>query len=183
MRRSFVPVIAILTLVLSLVAASPARAGGGPDKVFAGKILTSDKKFPTSAKSAGAYTAALRKQSKNQFWEDKTKQTWKIHFAAFFKKGLTDIEVVVKLYDVTNAQKNLMASFEQYVDQRGQTALLSQFTLERKLVGVNKQVLMVIEVGGRSVASGKFKILGQEERLSGKVDFSEDDTHKTDDEE
>ena len=86
MRRSFVPVIAILTLVLSLVAASPARAGGGPDKVFAGKILTSDKKFPTSAKSAGAYTAALRKQSKNQFWEDKTKQTWKIHFAAFFKK-------------------------------------------------------------------------------------------------
>ncbi|MBL8121030.1 MAG: NAD-dependent epimerase/dehydratase family protein, partial [Anaerolineae bacterium] len=51
------------------------------------------------------------------------------------------VDAVVKLYDVTNAQKNLMASFEQYVDQRGQTALLSQFTLERKLVGVNKQVL------------------------------------------
>jgi hypothetical protein len=55
----------------------------------------------------------------------------------------------------------LLASFEQFVDQRGQTALLSQFTLERKLVGVNKQVLMVIEVGGRPVASGKFKILGR----------------------
>ena len=89
----------------------------------------------------------------------------------------------MKLYDTQTGSKVLLASFEQYVDQRGQTALLSQFTLERKLVGVNKQVLMIIEVGGRSVASGKFKILGQEERLSGKVDFSEDDTHKTDDEE
>jgi hypothetical protein len=94
-------------------------------------------------RAQGAYTAALRKQSKaNQFWEDKAKQTWKIYFAAFFKKGLTDIEVVVKLYDVTNSspEERCSASFEQYVDQRGQTALLvEQFTLERKLVGVNKQ--------------------------------------------
>ena len=54
MRRSLVPVIALVTLVLSLVAAAPARAGGGPEKVFAGKILTSDKKFPTFAKSPSA---------------------------------------------------------------------------------------------------------------------------------
>ena len=183
MRRSTVAVIAVLTLALSLVAARPARAGGGPDKVFAGKILTSDKKFPSYAKSTGAYISALRKQNKAVFWEDKAKQSWKIHFAAFFKKGLTDIEVAVKLYDIGTAQKALLGSFEQFVDQRGQTALLSSFTLERKQIGVNKHVLMVIEVGGRAVASGKFKLLGQEERLSGKVDFSEDDTKRSDDDE
>ena len=77
----------------------------------------------------------------------------------------------------------MIASFEQFVDQRGQRALLSQFTLERKHVGVNRQVLMQIEVQGRVVASGKFKILGEEERHSGKVDFSDEDTKKGDGEE
>jgi hypothetical protein len=182
MRRSFVCAVAV-AIAFVWAGAGEAEAQRTPDKVFAGKILTSDKKFPTYAKSASAYVSALKKQSKNTFWEDKAKQTWKIHFAAFFKKGLNDIEVVVKLYDVSTSQKALLASFEQYVDQRGQTALLSQFTLDRKQVGVNKYVLMAIEVRGKVVASGKFKILGEAEVYSGKVDFSEDDTKKTDDDE
>jgi hypothetical protein len=185
MRRSFVSCVVAATLAFtgfsSTTLVSSAVADRTPDKVFAGKILTSDKKFPSSAKSSGAYIAALRKQNKSTFMEDKAKQSWKIHFAAFFKKGLSDIEVTVKLYDVSNGSKNMMASFEQYVDERGQTALLSQFTLERKLVGVNKQVMIVLEVGGKSVAAGRFKILGEEEHLSGKVNFSDDDTHKSDD--
>ena len=183
MRRSFAPVFVALTLVLSLFAARPALAGGGPEKAFAGKILTSDKKFPSYAKSPAAYTAALRKQNKANFWEDKAKKSWRIYFAAFFKKGLTDIEVIVKLYDVNSSPKALIGSFEQYVDQRGQMALLSNITLQRDQVGVNRNVLMVIEVGGRAVASGKFKLLGEEERHSGKVDFTDDDTRKGDDEE
>ena len=182
MRRSF-PIIVAVTLVLSLFAARPAVAGGGPDKVFAGKILTSDKKFPSYAKSQAAYTAALRKQNKANFWEDKAKKSWRIYFAAFFKKGLTDIEVVVKLYDINSSPKALIGSFEQFVEQRGQTALLSNITLEREQIGVNRNVLMVIEVGGRAVAAGKFKLLGEVERHSGKVDFSEDDTRKGDDDE
>ena len=168
-----------------VVVASPstAQAQRGPERVFAGKIMTSDKKFPTYAKSPGAYTSAIRKQSKTQFWEDKQKQTWRIHFAAFFKKPLNDIEVVVKLYDVSNRQKQFLASFEQYLDQRGQRALLSYFTLDRKQVGVNKQVLMTLEVRGQVVATGKFKILGQAERFTGKVDFSDEDTRSNDEEE
>ncbi|MBP8809982.1 MAG: hypothetical protein KBG48_34490 [Kofleriaceae bacterium] len=182
MRRTFLPLVAMLSLALSFLGAS-AQAGGGPEKVFAGKILTSDKKYPSYAKSPAAYVATLKKQSKVNFFEDKAKQTWKIYFAAFFKKGLTDIEVAVKLYDVGQRQKVLLASFEQFVDQRGQKALLSHFTLERKHVGVNKHLLMVIEVSGRPVASGKFKILGEEERLSGKVDFTDEDTKRTEDDE
>ncbi len=177
----------ISVLVISAVVglalfAGTAEAQKGPERTFGGKIMLSDKKFPSYAKSVPAYVAAIKKQSKNQFWEDKTKQTWKIHFAAFFKKPLNDIEVVVKLYDTSSGNRMLLASFEQFLDQRGQTALLSQFTLDRKLVGVNKHVLMVLEVQGRAVASGKFKILGTEERLSGKVDFSDEDTKKNDDE-
>jgi hypothetical protein len=175
-------VLAVSVVFGLTVFARSAEAQRGPEKVFAGKVMISDKKYPTYAKSAGAYTSAIRKQSKTKFWEDKAKKNWKIHFAAFFKKPLNDIEVVVKLYDVGNGQKSHLASFEQYLDQRGQKALLSQFTLERKHVGVNKRVLLVIEVGGRAVASGRFDILGEEERYTGKVDFSDEDTKKSDDE-
>lgn len=172
---------AVLGLAVLLVPAV-AEAQKGPEKVFGGKVMVSDKKYPAYAKSVGAYISQIRKQSKTNFWEDKTKGSWKIHFAAFFKKPLPDIEVIVKLYDVGGGSRTMIASFEQFVDQRGQRALLSQFTLERKHVGVNRNVLMVIESGGITMATGKFKLLGEEERHSGKVDFSEEDTRKNDDE-
>jgi hypothetical protein len=164
------------------VFAGAAEAQKGPEKTFGGKIMVSDKKYPSYAKSVSAYVSQIRKQSKTQFWEDKTKQNWKIYFAAFFKRPLNDIEIIIKLYDVGGGSRTLLASFEQFLDQRGQRALLSNFTLERKHVGVNKHVLMVVEVQGQTVASGKFKILGEEERYTGKVDFSDDDTKKNDDE-
>lgn len=169
--------LAALALVFALVRASaPAAADTNPEKVFAGKIITSDKRFPTRAKSGAAFVAAIRKQSKTSFQEDKATKTWKIYFAAFFRRGLGDIEVVVKLYDNGQPGRPMVASFEQYVSERGSKSLLSEFTLERKLVGVNRDLNMVLEVGGQVVASGKFKILGEGERYTGKVDFSADET-------
>jgi hypothetical protein len=177
----------LTTFVLSIafgltLFARVAEAQKGPEKVFGGKIMVSDKKYPSFAKSVGAYVSAIKKNSKTKLWEDKTKQSWKIYFAAFFKRPLTDIEVVVKLYDTSGGGRQMIASFEQFVDQRGGQALLSNFTLERKHVGVNKHVLMVLEVQGRAVASGKFDLLGEEERYTGKVNFSEDDTKGSGDE-
>ena len=167
-------------LVLALTAA-PAAAQK-PPAAYGGKIFISDKKFPSQAKSVSAYFSGIKKNSKKQLWEDKQKKTWKVHFAAFFKRPLADIEVIVKLYDVSGGSRQMLASFEQFVDQRGQQALLSMFTLDRKQVGVNKQVLMVVEVKGQTVATGSFKILGEAERYTGKVDFSDEDTQGDDQE-
>lgn len=177
---------AVLGLILSIVlaaAAGEAEAQRGPEKVFAGKILVSNKRFPLQAKSANAYVAALRKQSKSSFYEDKEKKEWKVHFAAFFKAPLDDLEVLVKLYDITNGGQALLSSFEQYTDARGQRTLISNMRLERKQFGVNKQLLMTIESRGRVLASGKFKILGEGERYTGKVDFSEEEATKGESEE
>lgn len=174
---SFVPalVAGFFVSVVLAVAASPAHAQRGPEKVFAGKILLSNKRFPTQARSANAYVAALKKQAKTSFAEDKANKEWKIHFAAFFKAPLDDLEVVVKLYDITGGGQQVLASFEQFTDERGQRTLISNMKLERKQFGVNKHILMTIESRGRVLASGRFKILGEAERYSGKVDFSEEE--------
>jgi hypothetical protein len=185
MARLFRPVlVAACAVVIGLAfAPSAAYAQKGPEKTFAGKVILSAKRFPTQAKSASAYTSAIRKLSKRDFMEDKANQNWKIHFAAFLNKPLDDLEVMVKLYDVTGQAKTLLASFEQYTDERGQRTIISSFTLERKTVGVNKNIIIELEYRGRRLAAGQFRILGEAERYSGKVDFSDDDTKSKDEEE
>ncbi len=167
-------------LVSSVVAiaifltANPASA----DKVnstFAGRIMLSDKRFPSQAKSLAAFNAKIRSQSKTNFMEDKEKGQWKIHFAGFLKAPLNDLEYLVKIYDVSGGHQQLLVSFEQFTSERGMTALVSNMVLEKKQVGVNKELLVTMESKGKVLASNRFKILGQGERYTGKVDFSEDE--------
>src|SRR5262245_18571355 len=171
--RSFWSALLVLGLV---VAVRPAAADNKINSAFAGKIMLSDKRFPNGAKSLAAFNAQVRKQSKTNFYEDKEKQNWKIYFAGFLKTPLNDVEYVVKLYDMT-AGKQLVATFEQFTDERGQGSLMSSMVLDRKDIGVNKQLLMTLESKGRILASSQFKILGQGDKYTGKVDFSEDEAN------
>ena len=176
-RRQVQLIAPLVALVMALVlGTTAAHAGGGPEKVFAGKVVVSDKRFPTAAKSPAAYTALVRKQAKVKFQENKATKGWKIHFAAFLRKPLADIEVSVKILDASTRPATLLSSFDQYLDTRGQRAIISSFTLERSVVGVNKSVTIQLESGGVALATGKFQILGDAEVYSGKVDFSESDT-------
>lgn len=150
------------------------KGSGKVERTFGGKVLTSNKRFPSSAKSESEYISKLKKQVKDKFQEDKEKKEWKIHFAAFFKKPLGDLEYTVRLYDITDGQ-HLVSSFEQYTDSPDQTSLLSYLILERRQFGVNKRILMTIESKGKVVASGRFMILGEAERYTGKADFTEDE--------
>ncbi len=171
-RSSFVTILAI---AFALLAGASRAEAGKVEKKFGGKILTSDKKFPSAAKSEAAYIAKLKKQSKTQFREDKANKQWKVHFAAFFKKPLPDLEYTIKIYDVSGRQQALLASFEQYTDSGRQTSIISYLELERKTFGVNKALMVTIESGGRVMAAGRFKILGEAETYSGKADFSEEE--------
>ena len=72
----------------------------------------------------------------------------------------------------------MVASFEQYLDQRGQRSIISSIKLKRSEFGVNRHLMMVVENRGRRLALGKFKILGEAERYSGKVEFTEEEAAK-----
>ncbi len=146
-----------------------------PEKVFRGQILTSDKRFPTSAKSVSAYIQKLKKNKKTKFQENKKNKSWKVYVAAFFRKPLNDLEVTVKLYDITTGRRHLVTSFEQYTEGRGQTSLISHIKLEREYFGVNKKIMITMETRKTILAQGTFHILGEEKKHSGKVDFTEDE--------
>lgn len=167
-----------ISIVSSLVVAGlvlfARPASANPNRVFAGKIMMSEKRFPSYAKSPAAYTAQIKKQSKTSFNEDKAKKEWKIHFIGFLKQPLNDVEYLVKIYDISGRQQ-LLSTFEQFTDSRGQKTLTSSVVLQRKQFGVNKQLLITMENRGKVLAAGKVKILGEGEKFTGKVDFSEEE--------
>lgn len=174
------------SLVLSLVLVPMLLVGAGvaaadkaekPNPAFAGRIMLSEKRFPTQAKSLAAFNATVKKQSKTNFYENKENKSWKIYFAGFLKTPLNDVEYIVKVYELSGRGQQLLVSFEQFTDQRGQASLMSSMTLERKIVGVNKELLLTMESKGKVLASTRFKILGEGERYTGKVDFSEDEAN------
>jgi hypothetical protein len=177
----------VRTLFLSCVVfaalLSPTVRAENPNQAFNGRIIMSPKRFPTQARSPTAYTAAIRKQSTVNFYEDKANHKWKIYFAGFLKAKLDDVEYVIKLYELSGRTQQLLVSFDQFTDERGQQTILSNMTLDKKQVGVNKELLMTMESKGKILASGRFKILGEGERYTGKVDFSDEDAKKKDEEE
>ncbi|NVB79259.1 MAG: hypothetical protein HOV81_12730 [Kofleriaceae bacterium] len=164
----------VASILMLAVAVSPARAGD-PNVVFNGRIMLSTKRFPLTAKSKDAYIAAVRKQSGTNFKEDNEKKGWKIYFAAFLKKPLNDVEYVIKFYELGRGTQQLLGASEAFNDERGQRTIVSNIMLEKKSFGVNKELLMTIENKGQILASGRFKILGEGEKFTGKVNFSEEE--------
>src|SRR5262249_626291 len=177
-------VVVLSVLAAALVLGVRPASAENPNQAFSGRIMMSSKRFPQSASSPSAYTAAIRKQSQSAFVEAKDTHLWKIYFAGFLKAPLDDLEYVIKLYELTGKSQQLLVSFDQFTDERGQKTIVSNMTLDRKQVGVNKEILMVMESKGKVLASSRFKILGDGEKFSGKVKFSEDEESgkKTDDE-
>ena len=171
LRTSSLSVIGLLALVLGAGSA----AAQSPNQAFAGRIMMSSKRFPQQAKSPSAYTAAIRKQAQSSFVEAKDTHNWKIYFAGFLKTPLNDLEYVIKVYDVTGKGQQLLVSFDQFTSERGQQTIVSNMTLDKKQVGVNKELLMTMENKGKILASSRFKIVGEGDRYTGKVDFSEDE--------
>lgn len=161
-------------LALALVVTARPAAADDPGRTFNGKIMTSTKRYPQTAKSPSAYTALIRKQSASNFYEDKTDHTWTIYFAAFLKTPLNDVEYVIKFYELGKGTQ-LLATSENFNDQRGQKTIVSKISLTKKQMGVNKNIQMTIENKGKVYASTTFKILGEGERFSGKVNFSDDE--------
>lgn len=164
--------IAVAALVVGFALTSEAR---NPPDVFAGQIITSNKRIPTSAKSKGEYIKRVRQSRQTRFWENKERQEWKIYFAAFFRRPLNDLEVTVKIFDVTNGRRHMLSSFEQYLDRRGERVINSHIVLPRERFGVNKRILMVMENRGRTLAQAQFHILGEGPKYTGEVDFTSDD--------
>lgn len=172
-----------LTAILALAVTAWARK---PEDVFGGRILLSDKPYPTEARSANAYISQVKKQSRDRFQEDREKQQWKLYYAAFFKKPVNDLELQVKIFDVTDGNQRLVEAFEQYLTERGQRVVIGNLKLKKGKgdgsgYDPNSKILLVVESRGRIIASATFYLIGEGKRYKGRVEFTEDETKGNED--
>jgi hypothetical protein len=173
MRKA--PSLLIPCLLLAFSTPADARK---PEDVFAGKIILSTKAFPITAKSPDAYISAVRKQSVDKFQEDKEKKQWKIFYVAFFKRPVDDLEVTVKFIDVTDGNRRMVESYEQYLTQRKQRVITGDMRLRKdpSAYDPNSKIIMQIESKGSIVAQTTFTLEGEGPRYKGQVSFDEDET-------
>jgi hypothetical protein len=171
-----VRILILSSVLISLVAVAPRPAHAqDPNRVFAGRIITAHKRFPTYAKSQNQYIHEIKKLSKRDFFEDKKDHTWMVYFAAFLRAPLNDVEYKLKFYELKGHGQQLIATSDQFTDTRGERTIISKIKLDKNMVGVNKELLMTLENHGNVLASGRLRIIGEGEHFSGKVDFSSDD--------
>ncbi|MFH0899193.1 MAG: hypothetical protein V2A73_01050 [Pseudomonadota bacterium] len=167
----------ILTHLLLALCLVPCPASARkPEDVYGGKILLSDKPFPSSAKSAAAFLATLRKQAKQNFWEDKKEKRWRVYYAAFFKRPLRGLSVTVVFFDISDGTRRMVETYEQYLNSAGQRALVGNISMQRGKSGFspNSRILMVMQSEGQIIAEATFMIGGEAKQFSGKVVFTDD---------
>jgi hypothetical protein len=149
-----------------------------PEDVFGGRILVSSQPFPTSARSADAYIDAIKRNVKDRIAEDKETKEWRVFFAAFFKAAPSDVEVSVKVYDVTNGAHRLVDTFEQYLSSSQNRAYVSNVKLHRgdgtSGYDPNTKIQLVMDSHGRVIAETTFYIVGEVKKGPTQVDFSQD---------
>ena len=166
-----------ISLFVGLLIAGPgeAHAQQTPERVFSGQVLVSERRFPTQADSPQAFVRLIRQRATQRIDEDAENERWRVHYAAFFDRPLNDLEVTIRLYDVTGGERRFISSFQQFVQRRGLQSLISNITLDRRRFEPNRRILMVLENRGRVFAQGTFHITGRVEQRSGDIDFTQGD--------
>ena len=164
----------VTSILMLAIAVAPAHAGD-PNTVFNGRDHAVDQTVPAEREEQERVHRGREEAVGLELPGGRREATWKIHFAAFLKKPLNDVEYVIKFYEVGRGAQQLLGASEAFNDERGQRTIVSNITLEKKSFGVNKELLMTIENKGQVLASGRFKILGEGEKFTGKVNFSEDE--------
>jgi len=176
--RSVVSVVSVASLLVATLLGGVADARK-PEDVFGGKILVSDQPFPTQARSPDAYIDAIKRNAKDRILEDRETKQWRVFFAAFFKQVPSDMEVNVRVYDVTNGAHRLVDTLEQYLSNGGIRAYVSDLKLRRgdgtSGYDPNTKIQLVMDSRGRVIAETTFYIVGEVKKGPTQIDFSQPD--------
>lgn len=157
-----------------------AAHAGGPEDILKGQLIISDSSFPMKWSSPGAYASQLRGMHKKSLSYDKKTGKLQVYYAAFFAKGVPDIQVNFVIYDITNgmASKAKKGAWEAFLGHKNERALFNSIELDKEDIEMNKKYLFAIEYHSQIIAKGEIILKGEAPKYSGKVDFSEEDTKK-----
>ena len=137
-----------------------------------GRIIISEKPFPSRFASDAAMVAHMKKVHKGELVCTK-EGVWEFHYMAFFAKPLDDIQVTVNLFDMTAGGEFILGA-DQYTSSRGERILASYFKFTREEIPSNHKINILIVHKGVRLASTEVK-MRDDRKFKGKVDFGDDE--------
>jgi hypothetical protein len=180
-RRSSLVQAALVASAAVLLFAGPARAAK-PEDVFKGKIIITKDRLPMRFSSPGAFVSAIQAKKIDKVWPTEEKGAdhgiWDLEYIAFFAQPLTDSEIQIKFYDITNGDRKFVAGDPQYTREKGSRIFSASIQLAKPEFDVNKHYMMTIESRHRAIATTSFWLRGKGANYSGKVEFSDEDARK-----
>jgi hypothetical protein len=152
----------LVFLAFIVVSAASASAASQVEDQLAGKVALSKAALP-GKKGERAYGHALAKSARGRaiFWQDDKTGAWTIHYAAVTRQPVLDATITI--YDVSHG-KQLVLSKEKMLYKQSRIVSGSVELGREDVIDANRRLLMVVENGGRVVASRVFYIQGKVER-------------------
>ena len=100
---------------------------------------------------------------------------WRAEMVTAFSRPPGDLEYHVLFYDIQGGSRNFVEDMSAFVNDRSQRTFVQRVNLQRPRFKPNRRMELVVTVRRQEVGTLKFDLVGEEQRFSGRVDFTEDD--------
>ncbi len=164
---------AVISAVLSLTAVSVGEARG-----LKATVVLTQAAIPKNLSERALLGFAKGHQTKRlqeTTGEPLADRKWTANMVIQFNAPPGDLEFSVLFYDVHDGPRRFVEDMSTYVNDRTQKTYLQRVNLPRKRFKPNREMELVVVVRREEVGRLKFAVLGEEERRSGQVSFSDEE--------
>jgi len=175
MKHRFGPLLIVLAalLVPSAVLVPLAEAGGLKAQVFLLQAKIPNKLTEKALIQFGRRNSmrVLRESNEPNLKE----RTWKAEMIVAFNAPVNDMEFQVLFYDIHDGPRRFVNDFATMVNDKSQKTFVQKVTMPRPTFKPNRNMEMVVTVRRSEVGRTKFAVVGEEQKRSGEVSFSDNE--------
>lgn len=158
-RRPLSLLSVILTVMSLTVIAMPTAFAQTPEKKFAGKIIVSEKRFPSRFDSDAAMIKHMKKVNTHELFASGESE-WEFEYMAFLKKPVGTLQAAVTFYDVsTPGRETLIDTYTFYPDKTSHKIINGFQRLSREKFQKDRKYLMVFSRGYGQPALAKTELV------------------------
>lgn len=158
-RRPLSLLSVILTVMSLTVISMPSAFAQTPEKKFAGKIIVSEKRFPSRFDSDEAMIKHMKKANTHELFAS-GESDWEFEYMAFLKKPVGTLQAAVTFYDVSNpGSETLIDTYTFYPDKTSHKIINGFQRLARGKFQKDRKYLMVFSRGYGQPALAKTEVV------------------------
>lgn len=145
--KPFSPLMTILLGITLMMLSFPQLAMASPEKKLGGKIIVSEKRFPSRFDSDKEMIKHMKKVNTHELFATGEKD-WEFEYMTFLKKPVGTLQASITFYDVTvKGTEQLVDTFTFYPENAKHNILAGHQRLSKERFAPDRKYLMVFSRG------------------------------------